>query len=100
MENIKNNEEITMSEFMPMFLKFATEIQQDINDIQRGISDLKKEVNQRFDKIDQTLSYHETWLKGIESTMVKKNNFDSLVKILERKEIISKYEAAHCLYTG
>jgi len=94
-----------MFELLQTINETVTIIQQDIRDLKKDLGDFKIEVNQRFDKIDQqfngvnqTLGYQETWLNKIESNMVQKSDFKSLVKILERKEVISKYETAHVMY--
>lgn len=99
---MSNKENISMDEFLPMFAKFATEVQEQIsaiqtqmNAMQTQISDLRQEMNQRFEAIDQRLDYHETWLNRIEKNMATKTQFSSLLKVLERKEIISKFEVHH-----
>lgn len=83
-----NKEEISMSEFMPTFVKFATEMHEQMNDIQQQISDLRQDMNQRFD-------YHENWLNRIERNMATKTQLNSLLGVLQRKEVISKYEVNH-----
>lgn len=95
-------DEISMPELLPLILESVQGLQNQFNEFRSDFSDFKNEVNQRFDKIDQTLNYHETRLSNIDNRldgMVDKNDFRSLVKILERKEIISKYESAHVLNT-
>ncbi len=67
------------------------------NKVYQQIEDLKDTMNTRFDTIEKRLDNHEERLNRIESNMVQKSSFESLVKILERKEVISKYEAAHVL---
>jgi len=100
MENIKQDEEIPMSEFIPMFEKFATDIQRQVIDLKYELKQRFDKIDERFDKIDQTLSYHETRFNNIDRRLdgtVDKSAFERLVKILERKEIISKYESSHVL---
>lgn len=103
---MNNEENIPMSEFLPMFAKFATDIQAQINAIQtqmiglqEQISDLRQEINQRFEAIDQRLDYHETWLNRIEKNMATKTQFNSLLKVLERKSVVCSYEASHITNT-
>jgi predicted transcriptional regulator len=55
-------------------------------------------VERNFDKVFQQLNYHSTRLEYIEKNMVHKSQFKSLVGILERKEVITNFDASHVLY--
>lgn len=89
-------EEISMPEFLPLFLKFATDIQNDIRSLKEELSDqvssLRIEMNQRFD-------YNETRLNKIEATMIERNDFNhlfrSLITTLSKKEILEETEAKY-----
>ena len=55
-------------------------------------------IDRNFNKVFQELSYHSNRLKYIETNMVHKSQFKSLVGILERKEVITNFDASHVLY--
>lgn len=79
--------EITKASFQEM----QQQIDKEFAQIRQELGDFRREVNQRFD-------YHEKWLSRIDSNMVQKNSFNTLIKILEQKEVITKYESAHILH--
>ncbi len=80
---------------MPELLEILKESFQKIDErfdkTSQELANFRQEVNRRFDN-------NEARLNRIESSMVQKTNFNSLVKILENKTVISKYEAAHALH--
>lgn len=80
------------------FQEMQQEMDKKFEKIDQRFIDFEDHMNQRFDKVDQRLDYQDTRLNSIESNMVQKTNFSSLLKILERKKIIDKYEVAHVLY--
>lgn len=47
-------------------------------------------MDNRFEKIEQILSFHETRLERIETNMVTKGQFNSLVHVLRRNNVISE----------
>jgi len=69
-------------------------------------------IDQRFDRIDHKfaaidakfieikndIKYLGTRVDIIENNMVNKSQFNSLVGILERKEVITNFDASHVLY--
>ena len=55
-------------------------------------------IDRNFNKVFQELNYHGSRLKYIEENMVHKSQFKSLVGILERKEVITNFDASHVLY--
>lgn len=77
--------------------------------IQEQITVLRQEMNQRFDnhetrleRLETRLGYLETRMERSEkwlSNVVTKQHFERLLKILERKEILNKYETAHITFT-
>jgi hypothetical protein len=95
-------------------MKFITEeeFMEYMNVLLESFSRLEKRMDERFDAIDQKfavidrnfervfqeLNYHSSRLKYIEENMVHKSQFNSLVGILERKEVITNFDASHVLY--
>ncbi len=66
--------------------------------IDERFNDLESRMNERFDKIDQRLDYHESWLKQIDAhleTVATKKQLGSLLVFLENKEVISTYQAEY-----
>ena len=55
-------------------------------------------VEKNFNRVFQELNYHSSRLKYIEENMVHKSQIKSLVRILERKEVITNFDASHVLY--
>ena len=55
-------------------------------------------VEKNFNRVFQELNYHSNRFKYIETNMVHQSQFKSLVGILERKEVISNFDASHVLY--
>ena len=55
-------------------------------------------IDRNFEKVFQQLNYHSNRFKYIEENMVHKSQFKSLVGILERKEVITNFDANHVLY--
>ncbi len=55
-------------------------------------------IDRNFEKVFQELNYHSSRLKYIEENMVHKSQINSLVGILERKEVITNFDASHVLY--
>ncbi len=55
-------------------------------------------IDRNFEKVFQELNYHSNRFKYIEENMVHKSQFKSLVRILERKEVITNFDASHVLY--
>lgn len=77
------DEEIDMYEILQTISDTVTIIQQDIRDLKKDLGDFKIEVRERFDKI--------------ESNMVKKENFNNLIQVLETKNVITKADSAYLL---
>jgi len=83
-----NKETISMLDVIEAINESSTKIQQQIDG-------LRQEINERFNVVYERLDYHETWLNRIEKNMAVKNQFNSLLNILTKKEVISSYEANH-----
>ena len=62
------------------------------------LDDRFSKIDHYFDKVFQQLNNHSSRLKYIEENMVHKSQFKSLVGILERKEVITNFDASHVLY--
>lgn len=88
------NEKITMSEFLPIILESIQGVQNQLNEFQKEFSDFKIEVDRRFDMVDRRF-------ERIESTMVKKNDFNhlfrSLTRVLSEKDLLSETESRYFL---
>jgi len=52
-------------------------------------------TDQRFNDIDQRFCAIEKRLDNIESKMVTKNQFNSLLDVLKRNSVISSFETSH-----
>lgn len=75
-------------------------------------SNLEQRMDERFDKIDKRftaideqfvelrdeIKYLDTRVDRIEKNMVNKSQFNSLLIILEKKEVISSFEKDHILF--
>lgn len=75
-------------------------------------SNLEQRMDERFDRIDEKfaaidqqfvelrdeIKYLDIRVGRIEKNMVHKSQFKSLVDILERKEVITNFDASHVLY--
>lgn len=59
---------------------------------------LEERIDMRFDKVWNELNDHRSWLERIETNMVTKNQFNSLVGILRRKNVISEFDAEHAIH--
>ena len=62
------------------------------------LEDLASRMEEGFIRIDQRLNYLETRLERIEKNMVHKAQFNSLLIILEKKQVITSFEKAHILF--
>lgn len=80
-------EHITMQEILEAINESSTKIQQQF-------VDLEERMNERFDKVEKRLDYHETWLNRIESNMATKSQLSTLCSILVSKDTISRYDSA------
>lgn len=91
-----NQEKYSMPEILDFINEAFTRNQKETNDL---ILDLKKELKQDINvlrqEMNQRFNYNETRLTKIEKNMVTKNQFNSLLNVLTRKEVISSYEAHH-----
>jgi hypothetical protein len=76
-------EEITILELLPIILETVQGIQNQFDELTREYNDFKNHTKERLDII--------------EVNMVKRENFNSLIKILEQKKIISISESAGLL---
>jgi len=85
-----------MSEILDFINEAFTKNQKETNDL---FLDLKKDLKQDISDLRQEMKkgfyYHDTRLNRIEKNMVTKNQFNSLLGILDRKNIISKFEVNH-----
>jgi|GEM_PF-1894491 len=59
---------------------------------------LEERIDMRFDKVWDELNDHRIRLDRIEANMVTKGQFNSLVNILRRNEVISSADAIHISY--
>ena len=95
---------ITEQEFMELIDHLKVEFDKlgerfDKIDKRFDVVDQKFAVIERnFNKVFQELNYHGSRLKYIEDNMVHKSQFNSLVSILERKEVITSFEKDHVLF--
>ena len=77
----------TPMEIIEMLMQFSLETKEHF-----------EKIDNRFDKIEKILYYHETWLRKIEDNMATKVQLKSLVGILERNGAISSFDSAHILH--
>jgi hypothetical protein len=77
----------TPMEIIEMLMQFSLETKEHF-----------EKIDNRFDKIEKILYYHETWLRKIEDTMATKVQLKSLVGILERNGAISSFDSSHILH--
>lgn len=83
---------ITEKEYMELMEMLKTSFQkfdEQFADMHVQLFGLKKEMNDRFDKIDQRLDYLENRVERIENNMVHKSQFNSLLIVLEKKKVIN-----------
>jgi hypothetical protein len=89
-------EKYSMPEILDFINEAFTRNQKETNDL---ILDLKKDLKQDISDLRQEMKkgfyYHEDWLNRIEKNMVTKSEFNSLLGVLQRKAVISKYEVNH-----
>lgn len=75
-------------------------------EIMQAIKSLSEHMDERFDQVWEELNFHRTRLERIENgldridnniskNMVTKNQFNSLVGILRRKNVLSEFDAEH-----
>ncbi len=57
-----------------------------------------EEVDERFNRVEQGLDYSEVRLERIETNMVTKGQFNSLLRILRRNDVISESDTIHLSY--
>lgn len=91
---------ITEKEYMELMEMLKTSFQkfdEQFADMHVQLFGLKKEMNDRFDKIDQRLDYLENRVERIEKNMVHKSQFNSLLIVLEKKKVINHFEKEHIL---
>ena len=92
---------ITEEEFMEnmtILLEAFSRLEQRMDERFDAIDQKFVVIDRNFEKVFQQLNYHSSRLKYIEENMVDKSQFKSLVGILERKEVITNFDASHVLY--
>lgn len=85
----------TLENFIIYTTQRFDEIDKRFDNIEQILGKLDK-----LDKIDQTLTYHETWLQQIDEKLDKtatKKQLHSLVSILENKTILNRFEIDHVM---
>ncbi len=90
-------------EVRDMVANVAVVLEDTKKQLEDKIDELDSRMNQGFARVDQRLDHHETWLKRIDQKLdakAEKKDFAYLVKVLERKEVISLPEASHLRYSG
>jgi hypothetical protein len=81
--------------------KMATcieELSARMDDFSIRMDQLSARMEEGFIRVDQRLNYLETRLERIEKNMVHKAQFNSLLIILEKKQVITSFEKAHILF--
>jgi hypothetical protein len=92
---------ITEEEFMEnmsILLEVFSRLEQKMDERFDAIDQKFVVIDRNFNKVFQELNYHGSRLKYIEDNMVHKSQFNSLVSILERKEVITSFEKDHVLF--
>jgi hypothetical protein len=83
------------------YMKLLEVLRTSFTSLEKKIEVRFDTVDQRLDWIEQRLDYHETWLKridnNIEHNVVQKKDFYTLIKVLEKGNILSLSEAGHLL---
>ena len=93
--------DITTMEIMEFLIEFEERLNQRFKQIDERLDRIEERldrIEERLDRVEQRLDYHDTRLKNIEENMVTKNQFNSLIVILQRNSTISEFEAAHVNY--
>lgn len=88
-------EDITTMEILEALQVYAERMDQRFADLEAHINEKFYHIENRLDKIDQHLSYHDNWLQQLDTkidTLVTKQQFTNLLFILEDKQILSRYE--------
>lgn len=67
------------------------------NHLDEKFDKLEERIDMRFDKVWDELNDHRAWLERIDKNMVTKGQFNSLVGILRRKNVISEFDAEHAI---
>ncbi|MCX6792729.1 MAG: hypothetical protein NTY12_01770 [Candidatus Falkowbacteria bacterium] len=76
------------------------EIMEYLKDFSDRMDQRFYEVDEFFNKINQRFDYQDERINMIETSIVTKNQFNSLVGVLQRNKVISEFEAAHAKYEG
>lgn len=85
-------EHISMMEILQAINESTTRIQKQLDELKQNTSDLWKGLDDVRQEVRSGFAYHETWFNRIEKNMATKLQFNSLLKVLEKKEVISDYE--------
>ncbi len=78
--------------------KRIEELSARIDEISIRLEKLSTRMEEGFIRIDQRLNYLETRVERIEKNMVHKSQFNSLLIILEKKQVITSFEKSHILF--
>lgn len=95
--------DITTMEIMEFLMEFEERLNQRFKQIDDRLDRIElrlDRIEERLDRIEERLDYHDTRLNKIEANMVNKNQFTSLIGVLQRNKMISEFEAAHVSYEG
>ncbi|QQS60685.1 hypothetical protein IPN41_01795 [Candidatus Falkowbacteria bacterium] len=73
--------------------------------LKETFSRIEKRMDERFDRVEEQfaelrdeIKYLNTRVGRIEKYMVHKSQFNSLLIILEKKEVISSFDKSHVLF--
>jgi hypothetical protein len=87
------------------FMTLVDSLKIEFDKIGDRFNSMENKVDARFDVIEENfnrlflqLNSHSLRLERIETNMVNKSQFKSLVRILERQEVITAFDAEHVLY--
>ena len=94
---------ITEEEFMAL----VDSLKIEFDKIGDRFNSMEAKIDARFDVMEESfnrlflqLNSHSTRLERIETSMVHKSQCKCLVRILERQEVITAFDAEHVLYEG
>ncbi len=85
-------------EIMQAIQALSSHLDNELGKLKNHMDEHFIQVDERFDKVEKRLDYHESRLERIETNMVTKGQFNSLVHVLRRNNVISESDQIHVSY--
>lgn len=92
------SKQISDMEIMEAIKALSFHLDDELGKLRNHMDERFVQMDERFDKVEKRLDYHESRLERIETNMVTKGQFNSLVHILYRNNIISESDSIHVSY--